>query len=167
MTKDKLDGIEKTLEKQSKKVPQLSKGTQKGFAQALPWLSGAFGVLALVWAKDFWDAVRALDKVNDAVGALGEYINVAVGISEFDLWMGVILYVGIGALVGYAFYKGLLSMSRTGWSFMFYAFLLATITGLLFLFILSDVDSGRGFWTLAVGLAGLYLSFQVKSQFNK
>lgn len=161
---EKLSTIEEKLSNQSKNMPQMSKEAKASVVKVLPWFSAAFGVLALVWAKDLWDGIRALDKAKDLLGTYATYVTDNIA-GETELWVVLVTYVLIVVFVGLAFANGILQQAKKGWNFLFYAFSTAVISALLY-FVLLDFGGSRAFLTLVLGLGGLYTLFQVRDEYK-
>lgn len=155
-----MGSLEGKLEKTAGKLPGMSESNKKMFANFLPWGFGAFGLLCLFWAKDLWDVKKSLD----AFGSFGEALGVDTGYSSGELWLGIIFLALVAVFVGMAFWRGFMKMTKSSWTFGFYAMCAAVIAGLVLEFFVSY--SSRGWITLAVGLFGLYALFQVKSMYR-
>jgi hypothetical protein len=165
VAQEKLDGLEEKLSKQSKSLPQLSTGARSSVVSALPWLSGVVGLLALVWAKDFWDALGALKKVQDVLGDYGGLVNSTIG-DKTDFWIMLIGYLAIAVCIGIAFSSGLLNKAKRAWNFLFYAYGLSVIVGILYFILLSNYSNSRALLTVIIGAGGLYALFQVRDAYK-
>ena len=163
---DKLGALENKLEKATGAMPKLSDANNTLLAKALPWAAGAWGVLSLIWAKDLWDGVRAYSVGTAEVSAFFNALASTLLPSKTNMWIGLVLFALVAVFIGFAFARGAIKSTRASWKFLFYAFLVSVIAGLFWIFMLGRVGSGHGWTSLAVGLAGLYSLFQVKSRFN-
>lgn len=160
---EKMGGLEDRLDKHSEKLPELKGDTKTMVGKALPWGGGLFGLLALFWANDLWDGIKAIDLVDDFLGGFAT----SVLPSKTAMWVGVVLFVLVAVFAGMAFAKGILNKMKTGWNFMFYSMVTAVVAGVWYFIGLSELSSGRAFLSVLIGLGGLYALFQVRDSYKK
>lgn len=165
-----VDKLADSLGKKTGNLPALPSDQRKGIAKVYPWLAAGAALVGLVWAKDFWDAARALDNVEEALGEFGSLFAAAVETqyNSFFLYVTVVLLALAAVFVGMAFAKGAMQVSRAAWSWLFKAALTGVLAAVSML-VAVEFDFGFGkFWlTLLASLAGVYLLLQTKSEFSK
>jgi len=163
--KDKMEGLEKSLDKHSDKLPGLSQGNKDMVANFLPWGAGAFGALVAFWVLDLYDYVSSIGDVTGALGEFGSLLAASLP-SKGATWVGILILAAAVVFIAMSFMRGISSKTRAGWNFMFYGMVASVLGGIYYVFMLGDLNSGRGWVITLVGLAGLYGIFQVKDAFK-
>lgn len=162
-----LDKVEGAVSKQAEKLPALPSDTKKAVAKAYPWLAGLAGLVGLFWAKDTWNAIRAISALEELSGAFGDFTGSLVN-STFNTTLGyvvlVLLLLAVGLTVA-AFAKGALQSSKASWKYFFYA-AVTTVAAGIFMFLTSGLLQNRGLLTVIAGLIGVYLLTQIKSEYK-
>jgi len=168
-------GLLNTLEKKLdevlvKKSPvQLPENAKKTIVQYLPIINLVLGVLTLWATFALWRwarvADRAVDLVNDLSAIYGGNVAAPVSRLTFMVWVSLAV-LAVQSLLYVAAYPGLKARSKSGWNLLFYAALVNGLHTILSLF--TDYNAGGGFIGGLVGtVVGLYLLFQVRSQYGK
>lgn len=163
--KDAASKAEGAVSKQADKLPKMSAENKKMAGNFMPWWAGVLGLLALVWANDLRDAASGVGAVDDALGSFGDFLSAALP-SSGELWVGAALMAAVAVLIIMAFVKGLFNKSKAGYQFATYAMLAAVVSGLYYVFMLSELSSGRGWLALVAGAVGYYGLHQTKDLYN-
>ena len=161
-----LQPLEKPLDKLNKKLPALPKNTKDSIAKVAQWivLAGAALSALIVWRR--WENIDDINKLKEAFGIWGTYVNREVASTTNDLWILLIIAAVATVLFAAAFLHLKKAPTEKGWEFAVLG-LFASLLYILAYLILIRFDLGEILIHLLLVLAGLYAALQTKEHFTK
>lgn len=145
-----LKQLEKFLDTNFVKLPNLPKGGRDFIVSVAPWLALIFGILAII--AGFW-AFGATSIMSPFAAAIG------VGKYTFVTFIMTIILI-IQGLIELIAFSPLKANKIKGWNLMFYSLILSFVSSIFSLQITGIISSL--FWSLV----GYYFLYQVKTYYK-
>jgi hypothetical protein len=150
-----------------KQSPPLPANAKKALVHYLPWINLVLGLLTLYSVYVIWHwAHLASNLINYANSISAVYGGPQISSNRltFGIWLGLIV-LALEAVLYIVAFPATRDRKKSGWDLMFYAFLVNVVYGVVILF--TDYGGlGTLIWTLIGSAIGLYLLFQIRSNYS-
>ncbi len=143
--------LEELLAPMLDKAPHLPADWKNVLVSIVPWISIIFGVLGIIGflgASSLGVVLSPLIALERGLGGITVFITIVLG-----------LIVSILSILAF---KPLQAMSKTGWDYIYYGFIISTISTALSLLMLPGAGAGA-----IIGvLIGTYLLFEIRGRYH-